>query len=136
MAVLAALTGLAALSTAGTVLAGSNVDAGSAKVNVVLKEWKLVASTRTVRAGRVSFQVANMGTLKHELVVLRSDAHHHALPVRGGVAVELGRRGETRPLAPGASRTLTVTLRPGRYVLLCNLLGHYKAGQFAALRAR
>jgi uncharacterized cupredoxin-like copper-binding protein len=131
---LTAAAGLAALVAAGGVLA--RPDAGSTKVNVVLKEWKLIASARTVRAGRVTFQVANTGTLKHELVVLRSDAHHHTLPVRGGVAVERGLRGEVKPLAPGAKRTLTVRLRTGKYVLLCNLLGHYMAGQYAALRVR
>jgi uncharacterized cupredoxin-like copper-binding protein len=41
------------------------------------------------------------------------------------------------PLIPsGASKRLTLRVSPGKYVLLCNLLGHYQAGQFAALRAR
>jgi len=51
-------------------------------------------------------------------------------------AIETGRRGELSQIASGASKRLVLRLQPGRYVLLCNLLGHYQAGQFAALRVR
>ena len=66
-----------ALVAAGAVAAGPG--AGTTKVKVVLKEWKLVPSKTVVPAGRVTFQVQNMGQLPHEMVVLRSEAHHHAL---------------------------------------------------------
>lgn len=107
-----------------------------ATVSVVLDEWKLVPSRTAVPAGRVTFAVRNEGSLAHELVVLRSDRRAGKLPVKGGKAVEAGRRGRISKIPAGASRRLTLTLRPGKYVLLCNLLGHYQAGQFAALRAR
>jgi uncharacterized cupredoxin-like copper-binding protein len=131
---LTAAAALAALVAVEAVPARS--EAGSTKVRVVLKEWKLLTSARTVRAGKVTFEVVNDGTMKHELVVLRTDSHHHAVPVRGGVAIERGLRGEVRPFAPGVTRTMTVRLKRGKYVLLCNLLGHYMAGQYAALRVR
>lgn len=105
-------------------------------VSVVLDEWKLVPSQPTVRAGRLTFVVRNDGSMAHEFVVLRSDRRPAALPVKGGKAVETGRRGEIPQVASGASKQLTLKLLPGRYVLLCNLLGHYQAGQFAALRIR
>jgi uncharacterized cupredoxin-like copper-binding protein len=105
-------------------------------VSVALTEWKLVPEQATVRPGRISFVVRNDGAMAHEFVVLRSDRHHHSLKVKGGKAVETGRLGEI-PLIPiGASKRLTLRVSPGKYVLLCNLLGHYQAGQFAALRAR
>lgn len=107
-----------------------------AVVAVALDEWKLVPSRVAVRAGRVTFVVRNDGSMAHEFVVLRSDRRARGLPVKGGKAVETGRRGELSQIASGVSRRLTLTLRAGRYVLLCNLLGHYQAGQFAALRVR
>jgi uncharacterized cupredoxin-like copper-binding protein len=89
-----------------------------------------------VRAGRITFAVRNDGSLPHEFVVLRTDRPAKGLPVRGGKAVEQGRRGRLSQIAISGSRRLTLSLRPGRYVLICNLLGHYQAGQAAALRVR
>jgi uncharacterized cupredoxin-like copper-binding protein len=105
-------------------------------VSVALTEWKLVPEQATVRPGRISFVVRNDGAMAHEFVVLRSDRHHHSLKVKGGKAVETGRLGEIPLIPSGASKRLTLRVSPGKYVLLCNLLGHYQAGQFAALRAR
>ncbi|HEX4936575.1 MAG TPA: hypothetical protein VFV33_25515 [Gemmatimonadaceae bacterium] len=109
--------------------------AGSA-VAVALDEWKLVPAQLSVRPGRIALIVRNDGEMDHELVVLRSDLHHHRLAVNGGRAVEKGRVAELPLIPSGATRRLTLTVRPGKYVLLCNLLGHYQAGQYAALRVR
>lgn len=105
-------------------------------VQVALDEWKLVPAQLSVRPGRIALIVRNDGEMDHELVVLRSDLHHHRLAVNGGRAVEKGRVAELPVIPSGATRRLTLTVRPGKYVLLCNLLGHYQAGQYAALRVR
>jgi len=107
-----------------------------APVKVTLSEWKLVPSAMSVAAGKVTFQVQNAGKVQHEFVVLRTDEHHHRIQVKQGKAVEKGRQGEIPKVAPGQARSLTLSLKPGKYVLICNLLGHYKAGQYAALRVR
>lgn len=132
-----ALSLLAALSVGlGTAGATPGRSQAPSKVGVVLSEWKLVPSATTLRAGKVTFQVRNGGAIEHEFVVLRTDRHHHALTVKKAVAVETGRQGEIPKIVPGQQRSLTLSLKPGKYVLLCNLLGHYKAGQYAALRVR
>lgn len=107
-----------------------------ATVSVVLDEWKLVPARTLVRAGRVTFVVRNDGSMTHELVVLRNDRRAGKLPLGNGRALETGRRGRIARIASGTTKRLTLNLRPGRYVLLCNLLGHYQAGQYAALRVR
>jgi uncharacterized cupredoxin-like copper-binding protein len=130
LAVLAAV----ALTAAGI---AANAPAGSTApraVKVVLKEWTLKPSAATVPAGPVIFVVHNTGGIPHEFVVVRTNRHHHALAMHGGQAVEAGQLGEIGELKPGQAKRLTVRLRPGKYVLLCNLPGHYKAGQYAALR--
>jgi len=126
---------LAAL-TVGLGAAGATPGRSQApsKVGVVLSEWKLVPSATTLRAGKVTFRVKNDGAIETEFVVLRTDSHHHALTVKKAVAVETGRQGEIPKIVPGQERSLTLSLKPGKYVLICNLLGHYKAGQYAALR--
>ena len=41
--------------------------------------------------------------------------------------------GETEEMQPGASKTLTLDLTPGTYLLLCNVAGHYAAGMWTVL---
>ena len=130
-----ALSLLAALTVGlGAAWATPGRSQAPSKVAVVLSEWKLVPSATALRAGKVTFRVRNDGAIEHELVVLRTDSHHHALAVKKAVAVETGKLGEIPKIVPGQERSLTLSLKPGKYVLICNLLGHYRAGQFAALR--
>ncbi|HWQ23842.1 MAG TPA: hypothetical protein VNK94_07035 [Gaiellaceae bacterium] len=133
-----AATAAAALSAGLMAVAAPPADSAgtTSLVSLTLREWELTPATVTARAGRVSFVVRNAGTMTHELVVLRSDRHHHNLPVKGGKAVETGRVARIPAIPVGASKRLTLRMAPGRYVLLCNILGHYQAGQYAALRVR
>ncbi|WP_245474327.1 sulfocyanin-like copper-binding protein [Mesorhizobium sp. M2A.F.Ca.ET.042.01.1.1] len=41
-----------------------------------------------------------------------------------------GDKGEVSELDPGASGTLTVDLKPGKYVLICNVPGHFATGMW------
>ena len=108
--------------------------ASATRIKVVLTEWKLVPSVVRVSPGAITFVVRNMGKIPHELAIVRTGRHHHLLPMTGGQASETGLAGEIEEFRPGETRRLTVTLAPGKYVLLCNLPGHYGAGQYAALR--
>lgn len=123
----------AGASSAG---AGGDITSG-ATIKVALKEWKVISSAKTcVPRGKIIFVVRNVGSLEHELVVLRTNRLPRRLPTKGSQAVETGLQGKTPDLRPGQTRRLTLRLRPGKYVLLCNLPGHYKAGQFAGLCVR
>ena len=51
--------------------------------------------------------------------------------LKGAEADETGNVGEVGDVKPGTAKTLTLALKPGHYALICNLPGHYKAGQFA-----
>ena len=51
-------------------------------------------------------------------------------------AVERSEPGSLEPGAPGAVRDLTVQLKPGRYILFCNMEGHYMAGMHTELVVR
>ncbi len=41
--------------------------------------------------------------------------------------------GEISELEPGESGSLTVTLTPGKYMLYCNVAGHYASGMWVLL---
>ena len=42
-----------------------------------------------------------------------------------------GDKGEVSELDPGKSGSLTVELKAGKYLLICNVPGHYGAGMWA-----
>ena len=99
-----------------------------------------ISAPKHVRAGEVSLQVTNAGPDTHELLVVRSNGK--PLPLRSdGLTVN-----ETRidprivGVLEGAGRHTTRTLRlhlaPGRYVLLCNMAGHYLGGMHTQLVVR
>jgi uncharacterized cupredoxin-like copper-binding protein len=72
----------------------------------------------------------------HELVVAATDLPADKLPrlANGTVDVENpGFRllGEAEGIDMGDHAGLTVRLRPGHYVMFCNMQGHYEAGMAA-----
>jgi uncharacterized cupredoxin-like copper-binding protein len=116
--------------------AGAAAPAGAARtIAVTLKEFSVSPQPGTGRAGRVTFDVRNTGTVKHEFVVLRTNKPAAGLR-RGSEADETGNVGEIGDLQPGASKTLALRLRPGHYAVICNLPGHYVAGQYADFTVR
>ena len=98
------------------------------RVGVSLREFKVDATASAAAAGKVTFTVRNTGAVTHEFVVLRTTKRAASL-LKGARADESGNVGETGDLAAGASKTITVNLKPGHYALICNLPGHYTAGQ-------
>jgi uncharacterized cupredoxin-like copper-binding protein len=97
-------------------------------VKVTLKEFKVLPTPTSARPGPVAFSIRNTGTLTHELVVLKTNIAPAKLPVKGSKAVEVGRVGKVAVRA-GKTGGLALSLKAGKYVLLCNVAGHYQAGQ-------
>ena len=90
-----------------------------------------IGTQRSVVHGKVTFVVQNKGTHAHELVVLRGRARPS---VKNGRAAEAGRGlGEVEGVQVGASKRLTLTLKPGTYLLICNLRNHYAKGMSTTL---
>jgi uncharacterized cupredoxin-like copper-binding protein len=98
------------------------------RVNVSLKEFTITPNSSQASAGKVTFNVRNNGTVPHEFVVLKTNKPAADL-LKGAEADESGNVGETGDLKVGASKSLSLNLAPGHYALICNLPGHYKAGQ-------
>jgi uncharacterized cupredoxin-like copper-binding protein len=104
-------------------------------LDVKLSEFVVGMSSTTAAAGKVTFAVHNGGTVPHEFVVLRTNKPASDL-MKGQRADEAGNVGETGDLAVGASKTLHLNLKPGHYALICNLPGHYQAGQHVDFTVR
>ena len=100
-----------------------------------LREFVVGTNANAAAAGNVTFRVRNSGNVKHEFVVLRADKPAGDL-LKGEEADESGNVGELGDVAPGVSKTLKLNLKAGHYALICNLPGHYKAGQYADFTVR
>jgi uncharacterized cupredoxin-like copper-binding protein len=107
-------------------------------VLVRLIDYGVRPSTTSAPAGRVTFVVHNADSVPHNLVVLRTNVAPRSLPVTGdhGRAREVGRRGGTAWLRDEQTVRLTLNLRVGRYLLICNVPGHYQRGMVTVFRVR
>lgn len=133
----AALTLVAIVATACG--GAAPADTGEAPtVNVDISDFKIVIDHPTVAAGHVVFGIRNHASMLHELKVIKTDLAPDRLPVDGATAKanEDGKVGELLNITAGASRKLVLELAPGKYVLICNIAGHYQLGMRAGLEVR
>jgi uncharacterized cupredoxin-like copper-binding protein len=129
---------VAAVAVAGGAAAAFG-HSGRAAVTVKASEieWAIKPTPGRAKHGSVTFVVKNKGKLSHEFIVVRSNRAPGKLPVKGTKAVLKGVKviGKIKPFKAGTTRKLTVKLPAGKYILLCNLASHYKAGQYGGFRA-
>jgi uncharacterized cupredoxin-like copper-binding protein len=126
----------ALLATMGVVVAFASSGSRSAAstAQVVVTEMNVSAKPAVVQAGKVTFVVRNAGKIEHELVVVRGAGK---LPVSHFKANEAGRDlGEIEDIEPGKTKRLTLTLKAGKYTLICNVAGHYMLGMHSVLTVR
>lgn len=97
----------------------------------------MISAPAHVRAGEVTLRVRNHGPDEHELIVVQ--VGDRGLPLRADGftvdedAIQRAEAGSLEPGAPGGQRDLRLRLTPGRYVLFCNMAGHYMGGMHASL---
>lgn len=121
-------------------------DGGAMMCRGMMRGTGMQATVRpaAVASGDVSLRVWNAGSISHEVLVLplpASGAGTRPIGADGRVdeAGSLGEaarswgEGEGEGIAPGVVGWLTLRLAAGRYELLCNLPGHYRAGMFVEL---
>lgn len=131
---------LVLLAAAGAVAVGIAVplalaSASASTVKITEKEFKITPSPASVAAGKVTFKIKNAGALDHTFDVVKTSLSASKLPVKND-RVTLKPLATSGPFKPGKSGTLSLTLKPGKYVLLCNVAGHYKAGQRIAFTVK
>ena len=102
---------------------------------VTLSEFNVAPKPTAVASGPVTFNVSNAGKVEHEFVVLKTSKPASDL-LKGGRADEAGNVGEIGSVKPGQTKALKLKLAAGHYALICNLPGHYAAGQYADLTVK
>lgn len=106
------------------------------RVEVGLSTFGIALSSDVIKPGKVTFVVKNNATDQtHELLVAQPDHPRDQIPVEAGAIQfsedSLNVLGEVEDIDSGAIKRLTLELTPGRYVLVCNLPGHYQGGMHA-----
>ncbi|MDQ1395986.1 MAG: hypothetical protein QOG64_1245 [Acidimicrobiaceae bacterium] len=104
------------------------------------QEFKIGVNNKSVAAGHIPVRSENHGAIAHELVAFRTDLSEADLPlVDDGTKVDEEGAGithldpEAENILPDTAKDITIVLRPGRYVFLCNLPTHYKSGMHAVV---
>ena len=130
--VAAGLLALAGCSKSKSDSSNSTAAGGGTTVNATLKEWSLSLDKSSAPPGNVTFSATNDGTVDHEFVVFRTDLAPDALPLSGTSVDEeastVTKKDEIAEFSPGTTKTLTLNLGPGKYVVICNVPGHYQQG--------
>ena len=92
-----------------------------ARLGVSAREFHLVLSRASVKAGVVVIQLQNDGEDVHDLRVRRiGGVHLFRFPLT----------------SPGDDSELAIRMRPGRYRLWCSVADHAQLGMRAVLRVR
>jgi uncharacterized cupredoxin-like copper-binding protein len=129
-----------------TATAGNHVDVVISDTAGLAGPMTIVTFQSSVKAGNVTFTVKNLGTIEHEMVVLKTsipfdklpvvDAGDPPAPVKSGAdkvdeAANIGETGDPN-LKPGDTRVFVIkNMVPGKYVLVCNIAKHYGLGMRA-----
>jgi uncharacterized cupredoxin-like copper-binding protein len=122
----------------GVTVTTTAASGGPTVVNVVGGEksggkYYLTVTPASVKAGPTTITFKNQGTMEHEVIVLKTDTPADKLKVGANHEVsEDASVGEDSETKPGKTKSTTIDLKPGKYVLACNIERHYEKGMFTA----
>ena len=97
----------------------------------------------SAKAGSVTISAPNKGQLVHELVLAKMNVDPSKLPTTSDGGVDeakletLGKvAGEIADVAPGDTKQGTFKLTTGKYVMFCNIPGHYAQGMYGTVNVK
>jgi uncharacterized cupredoxin-like copper-binding protein len=124
-------------AAAGT---GGGGSGGSASLEIKMGDFFFAPRNVAVTAGKTTISAPNEGTVEHELVLFKTNMDPAKLPTEanGGVDEEkmdeiAEEGGEVSDVEAGETKSGKFNLTPGRYVMFCNLPGHYAQGMYGTL---
>ena len=113
---------------------GMHADMAQAKMGIA-------ANPKSALPGMVRFDVTNQASgLVHEVQVARINDEAQVLSYdqsRNKVDIEgLQTLGAVSEIMPNKSASLILDLAPGKYLLFCNVAGHYMAGMWTVIEVK
>ena len=109
------------------------------KADMKMAIMSIEIDQKSVPAGKVTFEVTNASKETiHEMLVAPVADESSILPFveneNRADEEKTGDLGEVSELEPEKSGDLTVEMKPGLYILYCNVPGHYMAGMCTTLK--
>lgn len=128
-------------ATTGAGAAGEAAGGGQgATLQIKMGEFYFKPKNATAEAGPTTIEAPNEGSVEHELVLFKSDKNPAKLPTEANGEVdeekldkEAEEAGEIADVEAGDTKSEEFELTPGKYVMFCNLPGHYAAGMYGTL---
>jgi uncharacterized cupredoxin-like copper-binding protein len=106
-------------------------------IAVHMQDYKVILSIPTVKAGTVKFGIKNEGSMEHSFELIRTDLPFDKLPTTADAkAKEDGLIKQVKSIAVGKVSVVSADLAAGKYVVICNVAGHYQLGMRAALEVQ
>lgn len=116
---------------------------GGGALQIAMNDDFFVPNGATAKAGSVTISTPNSGQLVHEMVLAKTQADPAKLPTTSDGSVDEAKlesagqdAGEIADVSPGATKKGTFKLAPGRYVMFCNVPGHYAAGMYGTITVK
>ena len=92
------------------------------------------------KAGATTIEAPNEGSVEHEMVIFKTNMDPGKLPTEASGEVDEEKMdkiaesaGEIPDVEAGETKSNQFKLTPGRYVMFCNLPGHYAGGMYGTL---
>jgi len=139
--VLSACGGSSSGSTSGAEESASG-EAEGATLEIKMGDYYFDPEDATAKAGPATIEAPNEGKMEHELVLFKSEMDPAKLPTDANGEVdeekldessEAEEIGEIADVEPGDTKSEEFDLTPGKYVMFCNLPGHYAQGMYGTL---
>ena len=111
------------------------------KADMKMAPMSIEINPKTVPAGKVTFRVTNKSNaVVHEMIVATVKDENIVVPFleneNRADEDKAGDLGEVSELEPGKSGTLIIEMKPGTYLLYCNVPGHYMMGMWTVLKVK
>ena len=111
------------------------------KADLTQAKMGININPKTASTGKIKFDVTNLASnLVHEVLIAHITDENQLLPYdqsRNKVDSEgLQTLGSVSEIDPNKSASLTLELKSGKYILYCNVAGHYMAGMWAVINVQ
>jgi len=119
------------------------------KQKLTLTEYQITPALQFIAKGKSRFVAQNTGTVKHEVVIVRG-TDPSALPTKPDGSVDedhipkSAKVGETGNVKAGKTKSKTLKLGAGSYILFCNIIdtqpdgsqvSHFAKGMYTTINA-
>ncbi|HWP32380.1 MAG TPA: plastocyanin/azurin family copper-binding protein [Solirubrobacterales bacterium] len=116
---------------------------GGKRLEIKMGDYFFSPASGTTTAGKTVIEAPNEGAVEHELVLFKTNMDPAKLPTEAGGGVDEEKldeiaeeAGEVPDVEAGETKSGKFDLTPGRYVIFCNLPGHYAQGMYGTLTVK